>query len=142
MDIRELSNRQDWLEVFPLVSQLRTELDRESYLDYLGIMSVGGYRMFAGEVGGEIVTLAGVGIQVNLYYGRHLWVYELVTHENHRSNGYGRQMLTFLETWARERDCELIALSSGLQRRESHRFYEEKANLEPASYVYKRRLDE
>jgi GNAT superfamily N-acetyltransferase len=83
-------------------------------------------------------VLAGVGIQVNMYYGRHLWVYELVTHREHRSQGYGREMMEFLEGWAAERDCELIALSSGLQREDAHRFYEERAAMEPASYVYKK----
>lgn len=138
MEIRELTGTDEWVDVFPLMSQLRDDLDEETYLEYMRRMTADGYRLFAGEVKDEVVALAGVGIQVNMYYGRHLWVYELVTHSDHRSKGYGGDFLEFLEEWANERDCELIALSSGLQRTDAHRFYEERATMERASYVYKK----
>ncbi|MFP9193799.1 GNAT family N-acetyltransferase [Natronosalvus vescus] len=100
-----------------------------------------GYRLFAVSVDDEIVALAGVGIQVNMYYGRHVWVYELVTDADHRSEGHGLKLLSFVEDWAEENNCELVALSSGLQREDAHRFYEERAGMERASYVYKQPLE-
>lgn len=138
MDVHELETKDEWLKAFPVMKQLRTNLDRETYLDYLLDMTADGYRLFAGVVDGDYVVLAGVGIEVNMYYGRHLWVYELVTDENHRSNGYGQELLAFLEDWAADQECERIALSTGLQRDAAQRFYENKAEMEPASYVYKK----
>jgi len=79
MEIRELETRSEWLDAYPVLKQLRTDLDEGSYLDYRREMTADGYRLFAGVVDGEIVALAGVGVQVNMYYGRHLWVYELIT---------------------------------------------------------------
>jgi GNAT superfamily N-acetyltransferase len=142
MEVRELETEDEWLKAFPVMNQLRTDLDRETYLDYLLDMTADGYRLFAGVVDGECVALAGVGIEVNMYYGRHLWVYELVTHEDHRSRGYGGELLSFLEGWAADKGCERLALSTGLQRDDAQRFYEEKAGMEPASYVYKKPVEE
>ncbi|MFC4550986.1 MULTISPECIES: GNAT family N-acetyltransferase [Halorussus] len=140
-DIHELTTEEEWLDAFPVMVQLRTHLNEDSYLDYLREMTDDGYRLFAVSVDGEIVSLAGVGIRVNMYYGRHAWVYELVTDADHRSEGYGFELLSFVEDWAEEENCELVALSSGLQREDAHRFYEERAEMERASYVYKRPLE-
>lgn len=135
--VHELKTEEEWLDAFPVMVQLRTHLNEDSYLDYLREMTDGGYRLFAVSVDGEIVSLAGVGIQVNMYYGRHVWVYELVTDADHRSEGHGFELLSFVENWAEEESCELVALSSGLQREDAHRFYEERVGMERASYVYK-----
>jgi GNAT superfamily N-acetyltransferase len=140
MEIRELETRSEWREAYPIVKQLHTDLDEATYLDRLPGMTTDGYRLFAGVVDGEIVALAGVGIETNMYYGRHLWVYELITNAEHRSRGYGLEILSFVEEWAERRGCELVALSSGIQREDAHRFYEERAGMERASYVYKRPL--
>jgi hypothetical protein len=52
MEIRELTGTDEWLDVFPLMNQLREDLDEESYLDYLRMMTADGYRLFAGEEDG------------------------------------------------------------------------------------------
>lgn len=140
MEIRELETRSEWREAYPIVKQLHTDLDEATYLDRLPEMTTDGYRLFAGVVGGEIVALAGVGIEINMYYGRHLWVYELITDVEHRSRGYGLELLSFVEEWAERKGCGLVALSSGIQREDAHRFYEDRAGMERASYVYKRPL--
>ena len=140
MDVRELETRREWLDAFPVMAQLRTHLDEATYLDYFEGMTTDGYRLIAGSVDGEIVALAGIAAEVNMYYGRHLWVFELVTAADHRSEGHGRELLAYVGDWASERGCELLALSSGVQRTAAHRFYEERADMGRASYVYTRPL--
>lgn len=138
--IRELVSTEEWREAFPVMKQLRTHLDEETYLRYLEQMSADGYRLFGLFSGGELAALAGVGIQTNMYYGRHLWVYELITDSAHRSRGFGEQLFEYLREWAERMGCEKIALSSGLQRADAHRFYEERGRMERASYVFTRDL--
>jgi GNAT superfamily N-acetyltransferase len=65
-----------------------------------------------------------VCVQVNLYWKRHLYVHDLVTRASHRGKGYGREMLLYLGDIARMFQCECIALTSGHQRTDAHRFYE------------------
>lgn len=134
--IAELQTEAEWMDAFPVMVQLRTHLDEDSYLDYLRAMTDDGYRLFAVSVDDEVVSLAGVGILVNMYYGRHAWVYELVTDADHRSEGHGLELLSFVADWAEKRDCERVALSSGLQRHDAHRFYEERVDMERTSFVY------
>jgi len=140
-EIHELKREEAWVDAFPVMAQLRTHLDEESYLESLREMTDDGYRLFAASVDGKIVALAGVRIQLNMYDGRHVWVDELVTDADHRSEGHGLELLSFVEEWAAENDCELVALSSGLQREDAHRFYEERAGMDRASYVYKQPLE-
>ena len=42
---------------------------------------------------GAIKALAGIAHLTNLYYGRHIWVYDLITTAAERSKGYGAALL-------------------------------------------------
>lgn len=136
VEIRELESRKEWLDAFPVMEQLRTHLDEERYLEYLEQMTADGYRLFGLFSDDELAALAGVDILTNMYYGRHLWVFELVTDSGHRSKGFGKRLFRYLVDWAEAKGCEKIALSSGLQREQAHRFYEEYVEMEKASYVF------
>ena len=139
--IRELDTRDEWRDAFPVMKQLRTHLDEGAYLQYLDEMTANGYRLFGLFSEGELAALAGVGIETNMYYGRHLWVYELVTDSAHRSKGFGERLVRYLREWAEKRGCEKLALSSGLQRTDAHRFYEDRIGMEKASYVFTLELE-
>jgi len=42
--------------------------------------------------------------------------------------------------WAKENNYNIVSLSSGLQRVDAHRFYEEKMQYDKVSYVFLKRL--
>lgn len=75
---------------------------------------------------------------ITLYYGRFVWVCDLVTIKNKRSNGYGEKLLSYVNNWAKENGYDSVALSSGLKRTDAHRFYEEKMGYDKVSYVFKK----
>lgn len=135
----ELETETEWRESYPLMSQLRTDLAEERYLEFIRSKD-GEYRLFARRDTDKIVSLAGVEVLENLYHGHHLWVHELVTHNAYRSRGLGADLLDYLAEWSREKDCDSIVLSSGLGREDAHRFYEERTDLERVSYVFKASL--
>ena len=136
VEIHELETETEWLDAYPVMKQLRTHLDVQQYLTYLKQMTADGYRLFGLFSDGELAALAGVSISTNMYYGRHLWVFELITDADHRSNGFGKRLFQHVATWAEEAGCEKIALSSGVQREHAHRFYEDHVGMERASYVF------
>jgi len=140
MEIAELKSVEGWREAFPVMNQLREALTEESYISYLMKMSKEGYRLFALKKSNEIVSLAGFSIVTNFYYGRHIWIYDLVTLREFRSHGYGQKLMEFVEGFAHEHSCEVIALSSGLERSDAHRFYEGHLKYEKPSYVFKKAL--
>lgn len=141
LTIKELQSHKEILEAFPVMNQLRTHLDEKTYIDLVTEAKERDmYRLFALYDQGEIVAVTGFKPMITLYYGRFVWVCDLVTDENKRSNGYGERLLSYVHEWAKDNDYESVALSSGLKRTNAHRFYEENMGYDKVSYVFKKPL--
>jgi len=141
LTISELQSQKEILEAFPVMNQLRTHLDEKAYLDLVTeAKEKDMYRLFALYDQREIVAVTGFKPMITLYYGRFVMVYDLVTDKDKRSNGYGEKLLAYVHEWAKENAYESVALSSGLQRTDAHRFYEEKMDYDKVSYVFKKPL--
>ncbi|WP_085520552.1 GNAT family N-acetyltransferase [Tuberibacillus sp. Marseille-P3662] len=138
--VKELTTDQEALEAFPVMRQLRQHLNHQTYLEGIQNMREQGYRLFALYYGNDVVAVAGLNVMMSFAWGRYVWVHDLVTGESQRSKGYGKQMLEFIHNWAREQDCDEVALSSGVQRTEAHRFYEDKMGYRKKSFVFRKRL--
>lgn len=142
MNIIELKSEEEWRRVYPLMHQLREQLDEEEYLNLVRDASLNeNYHLFALCVENRAVSLAGFKPMTTLYYGKFIWVCDLVTDESERSKGYGKRLIQFVHTWSKKHRYFTVALSSGLQRKEAHRFYETKAGYARVSYVFKKILE-
>lgn len=139
-NIIELTTTAQWKDAFPIMNQLRTDLVEETYLDLLSEMKKDGYRLFALVVEDQIVALAGLSLRVNFYSKRHVFIYDLVTDATHRSHGYGEKLLTYVHNWAFKNGAEYVALESGIQRADAHRFYEEKFNYDKWCFSFRTKL--
>ncbi len=137
---KELTTKQDFIEAFKVMHELRTHLDEEGYLQLLEPMLEEGYRMLVAIEEEEIVAATGIIQLTNFYNGKHIYVYDLVTAEAHRSKGYGEKLLSHIHTLAEQEGCSSVALSSGLQRTDAHRFYEEKMGYAKTSYAFVKTL--
>jgi GNAT superfamily N-acetyltransferase len=113
----------DWLGKAEAVHrQLRTALPA----DYRGKMRrvfAGGARMCVAVDGADVTGVAVYRVHENTFQGRQLYVDDLVTDERRRSAGVGRALLGHLERKARAADLENLALDSGTQRQQAHKFY-------------------
>jgi GNAT superfamily N-acetyltransferase len=141
MKIAELTAEAELRAAWPVMRELRGHLDEEEWLELTGVMAADGYRLLAlQEDDGTTLALAGIRVATNLYYGRHVWVYELVTTGGERSRGHGRALLGRVEEIAAAEGCEIVALSSGIQRADAHRFYEDRMGYERVSYTFTKRV--
>jgi GNAT superfamily N-acetyltransferase len=140
MEIVELRSPAQRREALPILRELYPSLDEGRYWVLLAEMIDDGYRQFAvrNEIA-QIVALAGVAVHVNLYYGRHLYLYDLVVKEDARSKGYGGLLMDHVEGVARREGCETAALACGLEREEALRFYERRGYQKP-SYAMRKAL--
>ncbi|WP_147533392.1 GNAT family N-acetyltransferase [Bacillus marasmi] len=139
--IKELESTNEMMEAFPVMNQLRTHLDQKEYLELvLEAQEKDSYRMYALFDEGEIVAVIGFKPMITLYYGRFVWVCDLVTDSTKRSKGYGEKLLKFVHEWASNHNYNSVALSSGLQRVDAHRFYEAKMGYDKVSFVFKKNL--
>lgn len=139
-EIKELREPGELAAAYPVMRQLRPDVTPDGFIDSFRRMQAEGYRLFALVMGDRPLALAGVAVMTNLYHGRHVWVYDLVTDETRRSEGLGARLLSFVEEFARREGCEHVALSSALWRTDAHRFYQNRMGYGCTSYVFVKRL--
>ena len=70
-----------------------------------------------------------------------MYVFDLVTDERYRAEGYGKMMLEYLVDYAKVGMCENIVLSSGFQREAAHKFYDSKG-FTKKSFVFVKKIGE
>lgn len=102
--------------------QLRDRLP----VDYVGRMNkvfANGARMSLAVEGPRVCGVSVWRIVENTYEGRRFYVDDLVVDPSLRSQGIGRFLVSGLEAKARALDCDVLALDSGTQRTDAHRFY-------------------
>ncbi len=125
VEVVELRSEAELREALPVIRELHGSLDEERYLELLAEMMPTGYRLFGvRESSGGFVAAAGVQVLTNLYYERHLYVYDLVTTAGARSKGHGQALLEHVEDVARREGCKYVVLACGREREDALRFYE------------------
>ena len=117
--------------------QLRTALP-EAYAEKMKRVFAGGARMCVALEGAEVAGVAVYRIYENTFQGRQLYVDDLVTDEARRSSGVGRALLGYLERKARAAGLDNLALDSGTQRQQAHKFYFREGMVATAFHFGKR----
>ncbi|HDR7794796.1 TPA: GNAT family N-acetyltransferase [Bacillus luti] len=140
MNVKEVVTEEQLQEALPVLQQLRTKLSKEEASSLFRKMKEENYKLFSlRNEDGEIVSLAGVAICTNFYNKKHVFVYDLVTAEAHRSKGYGNSLLSYIEGWGKENGCESIGLTSAFPRIDAHRFYE-REGYDKVSYSFHKQI--
>lgn len=78
----------------------------------------------AEEAGGAVVGWVHVYVSPLIVADRHAGLGGLVVDEGYRKRGIGRRLMQQAESWARERGCWALQLSSNVVRGQAHIFYE------------------
>lgn len=139
--IKELKNQQEWKEAFSVMKQLRTHLDAAGFLELVEeAVEKEGYKLAALYENEKIVAVTGFMPMITLYNGKFIWICDLVTDSENRSKGYGKSLLIYVHQWAKENGYSIVSLSSGLQRVNAHRFYEDKMEYDKVSYVFLKQI--
>ncbi len=113
----------DWLKKAEAVHrQLRTALPPE-YEAKMKRVFAGGARMCVATDGADVAGMAVYRMYENTFYGKQLYVDDLITDEARRSSGVGRTLLGYLEQKARAAGFDSLTLDSGTQRQQAHKFY-------------------
>ncbi|BAU63885.1 GCN5-related N-acetyltransferase [Stanieria sp. NIES-3757] len=111
------------LQCFSVMSQLRSHLKKESFLEQVQRQRQQGYQLAFTELNSQIVAVAGFYISECLSWGKFLYVYDLIVDETLRSQGYRQALFEWLVDYGTLNGCEQLHLDSGVQRFEAHRFY-------------------
>lgn len=140
MYVQEVKTGKQFQSILPVLKQLRTNLSEEEALSLWDMMKAERYQLFAMyNEKEEVVTLAGLAICTNFYHEKHVFLYDLITAETHRSKGHGEKMLSHIEAWGREHGCSSVVLTSAFPRTDAHRFYE-REGYGKTSYSFRKQI--
>lgn len=126
---------------FPVMSELRSHLQADSFVSLVRGMEAEGFRLAFIKDQELVVAAAGFRIFTSLFMGKNLYVDDLVTTSQSRSAGYGKIMLDWLRSVAKEAGCAWLHLDSGTQRHRAHRFYFMQG-MQISSFHFSQKLDE
>lgn len=113
----------EWLRQSESVfRQLRPHLPA----DFIGRMEeviATGAEMAVCVVDGNVRGITVFRVFEKTFSGREFYCDDLVTDETARSTGVGHALMQYMETTAAQRGCDTLALDSGTQRQQAHKFY-------------------
>ncbi len=123
LQIHPIQTDAQLLQALPVLIQLRPDLTAHSLPALAATLRSEGMQMAMLLKDGQVATVACYRISTCLAWGKHLYLYDLVTDEAARSGGCGAAMLDWLIDQARGQGCAQLHLDSGVQRFDAHRFY-------------------
>jgi len=127
------------LSCFEGMKELRPHLILEDFLCRVREQEKEGYRICYLEEENKPLAIVGFRVGHNLAWGRFLYVDDLVTLPDYRSQGHGATLLKWLLEYAITENCDQVHLDSGVWRADAHRFYE-REGLELSSYHFRKLL--
>ena len=122
-------------DCYDVMAELRPQVQRDVFLPTVRAMEPDGFRLAFIREDGRVVAVAGYRVSTNLFYGKHLYVDDLVTTDSLRSKGHGRVLLAWLRALAVAKGCDAFHLDSGVQRKRAHEFYL-REGMELSSYHF------
>ena len=111
---------------FEVMHELRPHLTQDAFVKTVRMMQTEGFQLAFLEVDNQVVAVSGYRIYTNLHLGKHCYVDDLVTASEHRSKGYGDQLLAWIRDQAKEAGCSVLHLDSATHRTRAHKFYFER----------------
>lgn len=106
--VTELTTDDELAAAVSVLRQLWTDADESTVRSWCEDDE---YHLLGRLADGEPVAVAGVSVQRVLHHARHAWVHDFVVDEAHREEGHGAALLDGVDAWARNRDCEYLALA-------------------------------
>jgi GNAT superfamily N-acetyltransferase len=124
MTVFRVETDEQILSTRDVMLQLRPDVAAHEYVATVRRMSAeSGYRLVAAEEGGVVRAVGGYRVFEMLYCPRMLSIDDLVTDEQSRSAGAGRELIVWFKAEAERLGCTHIHLDSRVHRSRAHRFY-------------------
>lgn len=142
LKIREARSDADYYAAYPIIRQLFPQLDMQTFSRRVFVARATGYRMFMGEVDGQVVGVIGVIANHNIHDGFVTFIEHVVIDKKHRGHGYGSQLIRFAEDRAREEGCYLIELDTDTGEDRAAKLYMKSGYQKSGDYYYKQLRDE
>ena len=118
--------------------QLRPQLPAD-YVKRMKEVFASGAEMAVAVDAGRVVGITVFRVVEKTFSGREIYCDDLVTDEAARSTGVGHALIEYMRRIGDERRCDTLALDSGTQRQQAHKFYFREA-LAVTAFHFSRKL--
>ncbi|GEM_PF-6459578 len=136
MKFKLLTSREEWEFAYPILIQLRPDLTKSEFLNNQESLLNSGLKLVGAYLDEELVGVATINLYPHIKRGVCAWVHDLVVREGRRNKGIGRELMRFLENWARDNGASRLAVHTLKDKSDSQRFYEKKLSYPLSAYVY------
>lgn len=141
MNIQTLTSKQDLEKVYPLIRELRTELDFSQFMQiYEEAHKRDGYTVVAVEESGKFIGAMGYRLLFDFVHGKHVYIDDLVVTEESRSKGIGKGLLDYANEVGIREGCERLRLCTGTENEQGIRFYK-RENWTLRAIVFKKLVE-
>lgn len=131
---------EDLEKAFPVIHELRTHIDLDEFKRVVSLAhAADGYRLVAREEHRKIKAVMGYRILHDLVHGSHLYIDDLVTTKDSRSEGHGAELLKWAEAEARRLGMSGLRLNTGIENEAAKRFYE-REGWQARAVAYKKKV--
>lgn len=110
-------------ECYPLMGQLRPDLDYQDYLERLENQMACGYELGCLCEAEKPLGLIGFSIADCFSAGKHVYIFDFIVEQTFRSKGLGKLLLEWLLVYARTQGCKRVHLDISLSRGDAARFF-------------------
>ena len=124
MKIRELKTKKEMLEAYDILLEVYPNLTMEEYSNELDVMLPHNYGQMVVMDGNIIAGLTGYWIGSKLWCGKYMELDNVVVAESYRRKGVGKMLFDFMEQWAKDEKCTMLALDSYATNVKAHKFFE------------------
>lgn len=129
-------------EIYNLICELKNkEMDFNKFKEaYYHKINNGNNYFIVETKENKIIAFLSLVIDYQLHHADKVaTVEELIVSSKYRRNGIGKSLLDNAINYAKEKNCDVIELTSGFSREVAHRFYE-KNGFNKGSYKFKMNL--
>ena len=123
MEVQLVNSELELELVGRILLQLRPQFDLSSLISQIKEQQKGGYQIAYVKSENKVLCVAGFVVGKKLAWGKHIYIDDLVTDEEHRSTGAGSFLISWFKDYAKEIGCKQIHLDSRIQNFPAHRFY-------------------
>ena len=132
----ELKTDNEYIEAFHILKGLDERLQQDGFILAMHHELSHNTKLFAIRHLGKIVSVAAVWFLMTGLFEKILWIHAFVTTKEQRSRGFGKLLLSGLDSVAAEKGCSEIRVHA--HREKAIVFWTQKAGFQRFSQIFRR----
>lgn len=136
----KLIRNEEIFSIIPLLRVLSNAIPEPTLRERLGEMVSQGYKCAGLYLDGKLVGICGLWILTKYYVGKHIEPDNMIILPEHRSEGFGNQLMAWVYEYAKSQGCIASELNCYLTNERGHTFWENEG-YKKIAYHFQRAIE-